>query len=199
MADSAPKSSKNAQFESEALPHLEDVARFALSLARDQSDADDLVQETYLRAYRAWNSYELGTDCRRWLFTICRNVFLRGRERSQRMVMVEDPELESLASAALSVAARQSGFGDVFTDVDLRPAIMRALSELPEQFRQAVELVDLEDLTYDAAADICGVPIGTIRSRLFRARRLLQESLLSHARDAGFAAAGEGCAQEELR
>ena len=181
---------RDAQFASEALPRLEDVARFARSLTRDESDADDLVQETYLRAYRSWSSYEPGTDCRRWLFTICRNVFLRSREREQRVVALEDPELETLAAVAIAVAADRSGYGDLFTTVDLAPAIHQSLADLPEPFRHAVELVDVNDLSYDAAAEVLGVPIGTIRSRLFRGRRLMQESLIDHARDAGLTTAG---------
>lgn len=194
-----PTPSKDAQFEAEALPHLDDVARFALSLARDQADADDLVQETYLRAYRSWASYELGTDCRRWLFTICRNVFLRTRERAQRVAAVEDPELEALASAAVAMTAAQSGYGDLFTDVDVLPAIAEAIRLLPDTFRDAVVLVDVHDMPYDAAAEILGVPIGTIRSRLFRGRRLMQESLIDHARDAGLATAGGDGTLEEQR
>lgn len=189
---------RDAQFEVEALPCLEDVARFARSLTRDEADADDLVQETYLRAYRSWASYELGTDCRRWLFTICRNAFLRTREREQKVFSVEDPELETLGAVAIAVAADRSGFGDLFTAVDLGPAIRRALTELPESFRQVVELVDINDLSYEDAAGILGIPIGTIRSRLFRGRRLMQESLIDHARDAGFTSTGGDGLLEEL-
>lgn len=189
---------RDAQFEAEALPCLEDVARFARSLTRDEADADDLVQETYLRAYRSWASYELGTDCRRWLFTICRNAFLRTREREQKVISVEDPELETLGAVAIAVAADRSGFGDLFTAVDLGPAIRRALGELPEAFRQVMELVDLNDLSYENAAGILGVPIGTIRSRLFRGRRLMQESLIAHARDAGLMSTGGDGLLEEL-
>lgn len=188
--------SRDEQFAAEALPNLEDVARFAYSLTRDQSDADDLVQETYLRAYRAWSSYEPGTDCRRWLFTICRNVYLRARERERRVVATEDPELESLAAAAIADAADRSGYGDLFSNVDLGPAIARAVADLPTAFREAVELVDVQDMTYERAAEILGVPIGTVRSRLFRGRRLLQESLINYARDAGLVVAGDGRSEE---
>lgn len=188
--------SRDEQFAAEALPNLEDVARFAYSLTRDQSDADDLVQETYLRAYRAWSSYEPGTDCRRWLFTICRNVYLRARERERRVVATEDPELESLAAAAIADAADRSGYGELFSNVDLGPAIARAVADLPTAFREAVELVDVQDMTYERAAEILGVPIGTVRSRLFRGRRLLQESLINYARDAGLVVAGDGRSEE---
>ena len=91
-------------FDEVALPCLPEVARFARSLTHDASDADDLVQETYLRAFEAWHSFQLGTDCRRWLFTICRHIFLRTRERAQRVVSVEDPEAETLGAAGRTIA-----------------------------------------------------------------------------------------------
>src|SRR5665647_2392939 len=81
---------RDAAFEREALPWLDDVYRFALSLTRDDADADDVVQETYLRAYRSWHNFIPGTECRRWLFTICRTVFLRSRERQRPTVDLED-------------------------------------------------------------------------------------------------------------
>ena len=80
-------------FEREAIPWIDDVYRFALSLTRDESDADDVVQDTFLRAFRSWHTYLPGSDCRRWLFTICRNVFLRSRERARPMVELESSEI----------------------------------------------------------------------------------------------------------
>jgi RNA polymerase sigma-70 factor (ECF subfamily) len=176
---------KNRHFEAEALRWLPDVTRFALSLTRDEADADDLVQETFLRAYSSWDSFVPGTECRGWLFVICRNAFRRGRVREARYVDADDAELEALAAAALHASAAQSGYGNLFTTVDLSDAVGRALEQLPEPFREAVTLVDLNDQSYDEAARVLGVPVGTVRSRLFRARRLMQESLIDHARDAG--------------
>ncbi|MEO7218869.1 MAG: sigma-70 family RNA polymerase sigma factor [Gemmatimonadaceae bacterium] len=187
MSSSDPKTLKDRQFVDEALRCLPEVARYALSLARRESDADDLVQETFLRAYTAWPSYEVGTECRGWLFTICRNVFLRSRKHDQRQVACEDAELESLAAAALHASATQSGLGDLFTRIDLAPALERALLDLPETFRDVVTLVDIQDESYAVASEVLEVPVGTIRSRLFRGRRLLQKSLLEYARDAGLA------------
>lgn len=188
MADAEhAKREKDRRFQEEALPWLNDVARFAMSLARDPADADDLVQETYLRAYRSWDTFIPGSDCRRWLFTICRNVFLRTREVERRTVALEDPELESLAAARLHAQALASERAERLASVDLWTGIDGALRALPEPFRSAVILVDIHDQSYDDAASILGVPIGTVRSRLFRGRRLLQESLISYARDAGLA------------
>ncbi|MEP6999753.1 MAG: sigma-70 family RNA polymerase sigma factor [bacterium] len=180
---------RDAAFEREALPWLDDVYRFALSLTRDDADADDVVQETYLRAYRSWHTFIPGTECRRWLFTICRNVFLRSRERQRPTVDLEDGEQDAVAAGSVYAAARERGYDSLFATLDLAPALRDALDDLAEPFRSAVILVDVEDLTYETAAQVMGVPIGTVRSRLFRGRRLLQEKLLTVAEDLGFVTA----------
>ncbi|HEY2026539.1 MAG TPA: sigma-70 family RNA polymerase sigma factor [Gemmatimonadaceae bacterium] len=180
---------RDAAFARDALPWLDDVYRFALSLTRDEADADDVVQETFLRAYRSWHTFIPGTDCRRWLFTICRNVFLRSRERQKPTVDIEDGELDAVAAGSVYSAAREKGYDDIYARLDLAPALRDALDELAEPFRTAVILVDVEDMTYESAAQVMGVPIGTVRSRLFRGRRLLQEKLLTIAEDLGFARA----------
>ena len=190
---------RDSHFEREALPWLDDVHRFALAMTRDAADADDVVQETYLRAYRSWHTFEPGSDCRRWLFAICRNVFLRTRERERRHVDVEDAELESLAAAALHASIRQGGYDDMWTRIDLGPAIAQAIADLPDVFRSAVTLVDVEGESYYAAAEILGVPVGTVRSRLFRGRRLLQEALVVYARDAGLIPADNDSSTEDTR
>lgn len=174
-------------FEADALPWLPDVARFALSLTRDQADGDDLVQDTFLTAQQNWQQYAPGTSCRAWLFTICRHRFYRLRERDERSVAVEDPELESLAAAHLHMSAAQSGLADAFERSDVLAAVESAIADLPPAFRDVALLVDVHDGTYETASQALGVPIGTVRSRLFRARRMLQERLLEHARDAGLA------------
>ncbi|MEO8334673.1 MAG: sigma-70 family RNA polymerase sigma factor [bacterium] len=183
---------RDTAFEREALPWLDDVYRFALSLTRDESDADDVVQETYLRAYRSWHTFIPGTECRRWLFTICRNVFLRSRERQRPTVDLEDGEQDAVAAGSVYAAAREKGYDALYARLDLAPALREALDELAEPFRSAVILVDVEDMTYETAAQVMGVPIGTVRSRLFRGRRLLQEKLLTVAEDMGFVPATAG-------
>jgi RNA polymerase sigma-70 factor (ECF subfamily) len=179
---------RDAAFEQEAIPWLDDVYRFALSLTRDDADADDVVQETYLRAYRSWHTFIPGTECRRWLFTICRNVFLRARERQRPTVDLEDGEQDAVAAGSVYAAARERGYDDIYATLDLAPALRDALDELAEPFRSTVILVDVEGMTYENAAQVMGVPIGTVRSRLFRGRRLLQEKLLTVAEDLGFVA-----------
>lgn len=185
-ADAASAGATDAAFAREALPWLDDVYRFALSLTRDEADADDVVQETFLRAYRSWHTFQPGTDCRRWLFTICRNVFLRQRERERDTIELDEAEREASVAAQLYRRATEDGRADAWTRLDLAPALQVALGRLAEPFRAAVMLVDVEDQSYESAAEILGVPVGTIRSRLFRGRRLLQEMLLTFAHDAGF-------------
>ena len=186
----AGDSERDLAFERDALPWLDDVYRFALSLTRDEADADDVVQETFLRAYRSWHTFIPGTDCRRWLFTICRNVFLRSRERQRPTVDLEDGEQDAVAAGSVYAAARERGYDDIYARLDLAPALRDAIDELAEPFRSAVILVDVEDMTYESAAEVMQVPIGTVRSRLFRGRRLLQEKLLTVAEDLGFTPAG---------
>lgn len=194
-SSAASTAQRDAEFAREALPWLDDVYRFALSLTRDEADADDVVQETFLRAYRSWHTFIPGTDCRRWLFTICRNVFLRSRERQRPTVDLEDGEQDALAAGSVYAAARENGYDDLYARLDIAPALREAIDELAEPFRSAVLLVDVEDLSYDSAAEVMGVPIGTVRSRLFRGRRLLQEKLASLAAEYGLTPAGAGSAR----
>jgi RNA polymerase sigma-70 factor (ECF subfamily) len=180
-------------FEAEALRWAPDVHRFALSMTRDESDAEDVVQDTYLRALRSWRTFAPDSDCRRWLFTICRNVFLRSRERASRVVNFDAAELDSVigdGSVRRPWEDRTGPPATDFTTVDVWPAIRRAISRVPEPFRSVIVAVDLDDESYETAAERLGVPIGTIRSRLFRGRRLLQEQLRNYALD--FGVTGDG-------
>jgi RNA polymerase sigma-70 factor (ECF subfamily) len=182
---------KDESFARDAIPWMGDVYRFALSLTRDPADAQDIVQETYLRAYRSWHTFEPDSDCRRWLFTICRNAFLRSRQQARLEVEVDDGDAEAIAAAREHRAMIEDGTDRLLSSVDLGPALERALAGLDEPFRSAVQLVDIEDQSYEAAAEILGVPIGTVRSRLFRARRQMQQKLRAHAMDAGLRPDGE--------
>ncbi|MGH7604321.1 MAG: RNA polymerase sigma factor [Gemmatimonadaceae bacterium] len=177
----------DARFAAEALCWLPDITRFARSLAGNASDGDDLVQETFLRAYRFWGSYTPGTDARRWLITICRNVF---RTRLSREAVVQsvgdEADLDVFATVVSHHAARDDGVDHLFEQGELGTAIEAAIARLPEVYQVTVKLIDVEGMAYEDVAAILDVPLGTVRSRLFRARRLLQEDLLEHARDAGF-------------
>ncbi len=181
---------RDAEFARIALPLLPAVARVANALTHDSADADDLVQETFLKAFRHWNTFEQGSDCRRWLSAICRNTFFAQRARQRWVTAVgDDLELETFAAVNLHKLARDKGVEDMFARLDLAPAIHQAISELEPLFRDVVTLVDVRELRYEEAADVLGVPVGTVRSRLYRARRQLQQSLLDYAIDAGYTTA----------
>ncbi len=172
--------------EQELLDAVDAVHWFALGLARDGSAAEDLVQEMYLRALAYRDQYTSGTNCRAWLFTICRRVFVKGAMRDAREVAVPDAELEALGAAAVHGAmAAADPVGTVFERADLDDAVRWVLDKLPEEYRTVVALVDVEDQSYATVAGSLGVPLGTVRSRLFRGRRLLQQDLLAYAMDAG--------------
>lgn len=184
MADIVLTSEEDARFRAEALPLLDDLGRYARWLTKDEDEAADLVQETYLRAFRGWPGFRAESSCRPWLLAICRNTHLRVRSRGQRVVTVEEDELDALAGEASVMVGDLNG-ADPFGMPDLGDAVAVALDRLPAAFREAVILVDVKDVAYADAADILEIPIGTLRSRLFRGRRLLQEDLLAFATDAG--------------
>ncbi len=180
-------------FVEEAIPWLEAVHRFARRLTRgDEDRASDLVQETYLRAYRSWHLFDRGTNCRSWLFTICKNTHLRIREAAQTRREVSEAELdaniESLAvddlpDQALSRSWSTRG-GSLFDHV-IGERVVDAIDALPDDYRDVLVLSDLGDLNYGEIAEVLGIPIGTVKSRLFRARRRLQQRLIDYAADTG--------------
>lgn len=187
MTQGTPLGASADAFERETVRFLPDVRRFAQSLTRDPVEADDLVQETYLRAFRARETFKPEAGARQWLFTICRNVFLRGKEREKWTVasLDADPTEETLGAIAVHEAAQAGHYEDVFDRIDFGPALKKALDMLAEPFRVVFSLVDIAGLEYSEAAKELGIPVGTVRSRLFRARRELQEHLVTFARDAG--------------
>ena len=186
----SPDAVRDAEFARIALPLLPVVARLSYSLTRVSADADDLVQETYLKAFRYWNTFDQTGDCRRWLYAICRNTFLAQRKRPHFVTAVgDDLELETFAAVSIHKLAREKNVEDIFSRLDLAPAIQRAIDSLEPVFRDTVTLVDVQDLKYEEAAELLGVPVGTVRSRLYRARRLLQQALVDYALDAGYPSA----------
>lgn len=178
-------------FAEEAVPCMDSVYRFALRLVGGRSEeAEDLMQETFLRAYRSWDTYRPGTNCRSWLFTICRHAFLRDTETRARRPDAQAAELSPQAESYASViyfdevraADPERRFFDSFVDSD----VMAALDRLPVEFREAVVLADLEGLPYDEIAAVLQVPKGTVKSRIFRGRRLLQQELYEYALYMGY-------------
>lgn len=184
-------------FEQEAVPHLDAVYRFALRLAGNADEAEDLVQETFLRAYRAWDQYERGTRAKSWLFTICRNVFLRKRERAQRHDEIVSETADRPAPGAgpvnpVWVSALGADPEADFFDSIVDERIVQAIGDLPDEYRMAVVLSDVEGLPYAEIAELLDVPVGTVKSRLFRGRRRLQEALYDHAVEMGYISASAG-------
>jgi RNA polymerase sigma-70 factor (ECF subfamily) len=173
---------RRQRFETEAMPFMKAVYNTALRLARREEDARDLLQETYLRAYRTYDGFTPGTNCKAWLFTIMYSVFVNKYRKDQREPsMISIDELEEKFHRTLAADHQPTG-QKRWTDAEVETAI----AELPESFRAAVLLVDVEELSYEEAAGALGCPAGTLRSRLFRARKLLSVSLREYARRAGY-------------
>lgn len=184
---------KKPGFTEEALPELDAVYRFALRLAQGDGDlAQDLVQETFLRAHRSWDSYTPGTRIRSWLFTICRNVFLRQRERSARRPETPashiDADVEQLATIQVLDELREVDPERAFFASFVDDEVLSAVDRLPDEFRDAVVLSDLHDLPYAEIGEILEVPVGTVKSRIFRGRRLLAGALYDYAVEMGYIA-----------
>jgi RNA polymerase sigma-70 factor (ECF subfamily) len=174
------------RFETSALPLMRRVYAAALYLTEDRADAEDLLQETYLRAYRFFDQFATGTNVKAWLLTILRNVLrnqFRHRAAEQRSFGFEPlAETYERIAASLDVC---SNAGDALLERLVDSPVGRALVNLPRDFRSAVLLVHVYELSYAEAAAALGCPLGTIRSRLARGRRLLQVSLHDYAREHG--------------
>jgi RNA polymerase sigma-70 factor (ECF subfamily) len=180
---------RRARFEATALPHLRRVYNVALRLARQREDASDLTQETYLRAFRTFDSFRGGTDCKAWLLAILYSVFINRYWKRKREGQPVPVEVLDEGYHRLLAAGGRDAEGNVLRETSLDPPreeVVKALQELPESFRAAVLLVDMEDLSYEEAATALHCPVGTLRSRLFRARKLLFMALRGYAEAAGY-------------
>jgi RNA polymerase sigma-70 factor (ECF subfamily) len=182
---SIPAEQRQGEFEGEALIYLDALYGLALRLSGgDEPRAEDLVQEAVLKAYRAWDRFEAGTNCRAWLMTILRNTFINQfRQQKARPSPVEFEQVaERASSAALYDADPEGRIFDRMID----DQVIAAIDELPDEFRVAVVLSDLEGLSYQEVAELMGIPVGTVKSRLFRARKRLQERLYDYAVEMGY-------------
>ena len=184
---------ERSAFEAEVLTHLDAMYSFALKLSRATEDAEDLVSDTVLRALERWEHYRPGTNMRAWLFTILYHVFV---SRKRRIDKREVQPAEGTASATFDTVGEsdpEGRFYDSFVDED----VTKAIESLPEEYRSAVVLSDLHGLRYAEIAEILAVPEGTVKSRLFRGRRILQKELVSYAKEMGYIKQGWG-REEEL-
>ncbi len=179
MISTANDSDKSRPFVEWVLPHMDAVYTASLYLTHNQVDAEDLFQETYLRAYRFFHTFTPGTNCRGWLLTIQHNLFRNRYRHKQRTGLVLDFEVHAAYEAKL--ASTEDGLETnpetLFLRQLLSTELADALKALPEEYRTTLLLVDVEELTYDQAAHVLGCPIGTVRSRLSRARRKMQKIL----------------------
>lgn len=178
-----------ARFEAEALPWLDALYHKALHLTRSPEQAADLVQETCLRAFRTFGNFTEGTNCRAWLFTILYSIFINQYRKGQREPdLVSLDEWEETHQRELADPAWDAEFDGLLGAEQewQEPEVAGALALLPPDFRAAVLLVDVEQLTYEEAAAVVNCPVGTLRSRLFRARRALFVQLRDYARLRGF-------------
>jgi len=178
---------KQSDFRSEMLPHLDAMYNFALRLTMDPTDAEDLVQDTVVKAYRFFSSYERGTNAKAWLFRILKNSYINNyRKKSKRPNEVDYDEVSTFYE---TIRADQTDTSDLeermYRDM-LDDTVTKALEDLPEDFRSVVLLCDVEGFTYEEIANMLDVPIGTIRSRLHRGRNLLRAALENYARNRGF-------------
>ena len=177
------EAAQRASFEAEALAHLDALYSFALKLSRVRDDAEDLVSDTILRAFERWEQYRLGTNIRAWLFTILYHVFVsRKRRIDAREVPEGDGETGWSPKDAVGEADPEGRFYDSFLDDE----IVRAIDALPDEYRAAVVLSDIQEMRYAEIAQILGIPEGTVKSRLFRGRRLLQRKVRGYAEDMGY-------------
>ena len=183
------------EFEAQALPHAESLYHTALRLTRNPSDAEDLVQEVFFKAFRSLHQFESGTNARAWLFKILMNTHIssyRKQAKDPTMGGYDDVEEFSLYSQvhdrATSLTDTPEGILDKFLDADIR----KAIDTLPDAFRDVVMLVDIEGFSYKEASDILEVPVGTIMSRLFRSRKLLQKALWEYAVEYGYVSPSKG-------
>ena len=177
------RAERRAQFEQEALVHLDALYSFALKLTRARDDAEDLVSDTVLRAFDRWEQYQLGTNVRAWLFTILYHTFVSRKRRidAREVQLPEDPEGWS-AFEAVGESDPEGKFYDSFIDEEAT----REIDRLPEDYRTAVVLSDIQGLRYAEIAEILGIPEGTVKSRLFRGRRILQKRLVDYAVEMGY-------------
>ena len=179
-----------AQFADVAMEYMPSLYSAALRMTRSSADAEDLVQETYLKAYRAYDRFQEGTNLKAWLYKILTNTFINSYRAKQRRPQLSDVEdVEDLylfrrlggAEGAMAGRSAEDEVIDLFTDTEVK----EALESLPDTFRMAVLLADVEGFSYKEIAEIMDVPVGTVMSRLHRGRKALQKALMEFGRERG--------------
>ena len=178
---------KQKDFNEEIIPHLDALYNFGLRLTADPNDAEDLVQDTIVKAYRFFSSYEKGTNAKAWLFRILKNSYINNyRKKSKKPQQVDYDEVATFYETIRAERTETSDLEDKMFRELIDDDISNALDEIPEDFRTVVLLCDVEDFTYEEIANMLDVPIGTIRSRLHRGRNLLKAQLTEYASKRGY-------------
>ena len=179
---------KQEDFNEEIIPHLDALYNFGLRLTSDPNDAEDLVQDTIVKAYRFFSSYEKGTNAKAWLFRILKNSYINNyRKRSKKPQEVDYDEVATFYETIRAERTETSDLEDKMFRELIDDELSQALDNIPEDFRTVVLLCDVEDFTYEEIANMLDVPIGTIRSRLHRGRNLLKAELMDYASKRGYA------------
>jgi RNA polymerase sigma-70 factor (ECF subfamily) len=176
-------SDRHARFKASMTPHMDQMYNYAMYLTGERDEANDLLQETFLKAYRFYDKYEEGTNAKAWLYRIMRNTYINEYRRLKRLPdLVEFDEQISAPYFAPDVQRSATQFeGELFGD-----EIATAIARLPEKFKSVIMLRDVEDLPYEEIAEALDIPVGTVRSRLHRARALLFDRLKGYAQDRGY-------------
>ena len=181
-------------FEAMAMPFVDALYNTAYRMTRNTEDAEDLVQETYLKAYRYYDKFEEGTNFKAWLFKIMKNTFINNYRRKQQTPPQSDfAEIEESFESQVSkdAAGQIKSPEQEYLENVLDEDVQRALDQLPTDYRMVVVLADLEGFSYKEIAEILEVPVGTVMSRLYRGRRLLESVMLRYAREYGYLRSGE--------
>ena len=174
-------------FEEEFLPHIDALKTFAYHLSYDEDDANDLVQETYLKAFRFIDKYDEGTNAKAWLFKILKNAYINEyRRRSKQPTKVDYEDIVSYHDSETGVLPGYLDLREEIFDSMMGDEVTLAINALPIDFRTVLLLCDVEGFTYEEISKIVDVPIGTVRSRLFRARNMLKEKLKTYAEKRGY-------------